>query len=60
MMGLSNPRPKGGPLIGRGKPHTDTKQLLKDLLGLDEQGKRVPYKLGHFFLAINVENFIDY
>ena len=32
---------------------------LKALLGFDEQRKKVPYKLGHFFLAINIENFID-
>ncbi len=31
---------------------------MKQLLGIDEDGKRVPYKLGHFFLAINVENFV--
>ncbi|MBN2494003.1 MAG: Ldh family oxidoreductase [Deltaproteobacteria bacterium] len=30
--------------------------FLKQLLGL-EDGKRVPYKLGHFFLAIDVEAF---
>jgi LDH2 family malate/lactate/ureidoglycolate dehydrogenase len=32
---------------------------LKSLLGYDENGKKVPYKLGHFFIAINIENFID-
>jgi LDH2 family malate/lactate/ureidoglycolate dehydrogenase len=32
---------------------------LKALLGFDAQRKKVPYKLGHFFLAINIENFID-
>ncbi len=31
---------------------------MKSLLGFDEDGKRVPYKLGHFFMAINIENFI--
>ncbi len=31
---------------------------MKQLLGIDEDGKKVPYKLGHFFLAINVENFV--
>ena len=31
---------------------------LKKLLGFDEDGNRVPYCLGHFFLAINVENFL--
>lgn len=98
------PTPAGWAINQEGKPHTDTKQLLKDLvartaallplggagetfgghkgygyatlveilsaslqggsylkdlLGFDEQGKRAPYKLGHFFLAINVEHFID-
>lgn len=32
---------------------------LKSLLGYDENGKKIPYKLGHFFIAINIENFID-
>ncbi len=32
---------------------------LKSLLGYDENGKKVPYKLGHFFIAINIENFVD-
>ncbi|MBW2700470.1 MAG: Ldh family oxidoreductase [Deltaproteobacteria bacterium] len=32
--------------------------FLKGLLGL-ENGKRVPYKLGHFFIAMNVEAFCD-
>lgn len=32
--------------------------FLKGLLGF-EDGKRVPYKLGHFFLAIDVEAFCD-
>ncbi|MBN2724556.1 MAG: Ldh family oxidoreductase [Deltaproteobacteria bacterium] len=30
---------------------------MKQLLGF-ENGKPVPYKLGHFFMAINIENFI--
>jgi L-2-hydroxycarboxylate dehydrogenase (NAD+) len=30
---------------------------LKQLLGWKD-GKRVPYHLGHFFMAINVENFV--
>ncbi|HOE83301.1 MAG: Ldh family oxidoreductase [Myxococcota bacterium] len=30
---------------------------LKGLLGY-EDGKKVPYRLGHFFLAINIEHFI--
>jgi LDH2 family malate/lactate/ureidoglycolate dehydrogenase len=98
------PTPEGWAIDQKGKPYTDTKQLLKDLvartaallplggagetfgghkgygygtlveilsaslqggsymkdlLGFDEQGNKVPYKLGHFFLAINIENFID-
>jgi len=32
--------------------------FLKMLLGY-EDGKRVPYHLGHFFIAINVSSFID-
>ena len=32
---------------------------LKDLLGFDEDGKKIPYKLGHFFISINIENFIE-
>ena len=31
---------------------------MKQLLGFDEDGNRVPYKLGHFFLAINIESFV--
>ncbi|MDD5011058.1 MAG: Ldh family oxidoreductase [Phycisphaerae bacterium] len=31
---------------------------LKMLLGV-ENGKKVPYKLGHFFIAISIESFID-
>ncbi|MFW9917678.1 MAG: Ldh family oxidoreductase [Candidatus Thorarchaeota archaeon] len=98
------PTPEGWAIDQEGKPHTETKQLLKDLvartaallplggagellgghkgygyaamveilsaslqggsymkdlLGFDADGKRVPYKLGHFFLAVNIENFID-
>ena len=33
--------------------------FLKSLLGFDKNGNKVPYKLGHFFLAINVEAFTD-
>jgi LDH2 family malate/lactate/ureidoglycolate dehydrogenase len=29
------------------------------LNGYDEAGKKIPYPLGHFFIAINVEEFID-
>ena len=32
--------------------------FLKMLLGM-ENGKRVPYRLGHFFIAINISSFID-
>ncbi len=32
--------------------------FMKALLGY-ENGKKVPYKLGHFFIAINIENFIN-
>ncbi|MBN2041399.1 MAG: Ldh family oxidoreductase [Spirochaetes bacterium] len=31
---------------------------LKMLTGI-ENGKKVPYRLGHFFIAVNVESFID-
>lgn len=33
--------------------------FLDQLLGQDENGKAAPYKLGHFFLAINIEFFTD-
>jgi len=32
---------------------------LKMLSGFDNKGKRVPYHLGHFFIAINVEAFTE-
>ena len=32
---------------------------LKMLLGFDKQGNKIPYPLGHFFLAINVEAFTE-
>ena len=32
--------------------------FLKDLNGYDDNGRRVPYKLGHFFMAIDIEHFI--
>ena len=32
---------------------------LKMLSGFDEEGKRIPYKLGHFFIAINTSSFIN-
>lgn len=31
---------------------------LKDLVGADADGNPAPYSLGHFFIAINIENFI--
>jgi LDH2 family malate/lactate/ureidoglycolate dehydrogenase len=33
--------------------------FLRQLSGLTEAGERRPYALGHFFLAINIENFCD-
>jgi len=32
---------------------------LKQLSGADEQGRPIPYALGHFFLAIDIECFTD-
>ena len=32
---------------------------LKMLSGFDEEGKKIPYKLGHFFIAINISSFIN-
>ena len=32
--------------------------FLKMLSGVDEQGNKIPYPLGHFFLAINTEAFV--
>lgn len=32
--------------------------FLKDLNGFDEEGNRIPYPLGHFFIAINIDNFL--
>lgn len=32
---------------------------MKGLLGFDEKGGKKPYCLGHFFLAINIENFVS-
>ncbi|MDO5014723.1 MAG: Ldh family oxidoreductase [Clostridia bacterium] len=32
--------------------------FLKSLRGLDKDGNRVPYHLGHFFIAINTEAFV--
>jgi LDH2 family malate/lactate/ureidoglycolate dehydrogenase len=33
--------------------------FLKQLNGIDDHGKRVPYALGHFFLAIDIACFTD-
>jgi L-2-hydroxycarboxylate dehydrogenase (NAD+) len=32
---------------------------LKGLSGRDDEGNLVPYKLGHFFIAIDINSFID-
>ena len=32
--------------------------FLKDLGGFDEDGNRIPYPLGHFFIAINIDAFL--
>lgn len=32
---------------------------LKQLLGFDGSGNKVPYRLGHFFIAINISSFIE-
>lgn len=32
--------------------------FLNALIGIDEQGKKQPNYLGHFFMAINIENFV--
>ena len=34
-------------------------KFLKQLSGIDEHGRPVPYGLGHFFLAIDIECFTD-
>lgn len=33
--------------------------FMQSLIGKDENGKPAPYKLGHFFIAINVSHFVD-
>jgi L-2-hydroxycarboxylate dehydrogenase (NAD+) len=33
--------------------------FLKQLSGTDEQGNRIPYALGHFFMAIDINHFTD-
>jgi len=34
-------------------------KFMKDLNGHDENGNKIPYPLGHFFIAINIESFIE-
>jgi len=33
-------------------------KFMKDLNGFDENGNKIPYPLGHFFIAINTEAFL--
>jgi len=33
--------------------------FMKQLLGYDAEGRKKPYRLGHFFMAINIESFTD-
>jgi len=32
---------------------------LKMLMGIDAEGKKIPIQLGHFFMAINIEAFVE-
>jgi LDH2 family malate/lactate/ureidoglycolate dehydrogenase len=32
--------------------------FMKDLLGFDKDGNKIPYPLGHFFIAIDVDAFV--
>jgi len=34
-------------------------QFLKALNGLDENGKKIPYHLGHFFIAVDINAFVE-
>ncbi|MCK9265411.1 Ldh family oxidoreductase [bacterium] len=34
-------------------------KFMKELSGYDKDGNKIPYNLGHFFIAINVESFIN-
>lgn len=34
-------------------------KFMKSLTGYDGKGKKIPYSLGHFFIAINIDSFID-
>jgi L-2-hydroxycarboxylate dehydrogenase (NAD+) len=36
-----------------------TGAFLKDLLGVDKEGNKTHFKVGHFFMAMNIENFVD-
>jgi len=36
-----------------------TGSFLYGLIGLDEEGQKIPNKLGHFFMAMNIESFTD-
>jgi L-2-hydroxycarboxylate dehydrogenase (NAD+) len=33
--------------------------FLTDMLGFDKQGNKTPFMVGHFFMAINIESFVD-
>lgn len=33
--------------------------FLKALNGLDDQGKKIPYHLGHFFIALDINAFVE-
>ena len=33
-------------------------KFLKDLSGYDDKGNKIPYPLGHFFIAIDTEAFL--
>jgi LDH2 family malate/lactate/ureidoglycolate dehydrogenase len=33
--------------------------FLKALNGIDPQGKKIPYHLGHFFIAIDISAFVE-
>ncbi|HVN54021.1 MAG TPA: Ldh family oxidoreductase [Anaerolineaceae bacterium] len=32
--------------------------FLHNLMGIDENGKARPHRIGHFFMAVNIENFL--
>jgi len=34
-------------------------QFLKALNGFDANGKKIPYRLGHFFIAIDISAFVE-